>query len=159
MQDLFDIIPALLKQFDDDAGLREKLVFAAWHRVSGEELRMRTVPVLLDGKRFVVAVEDETWKKNLETLSPQMIFKLNGALGQSVVSFIEFITDEEKVRLERLRNNVQEDETAELKKSAKKEVTEDLLKAASTIEDISLREKFLAAAGIALARKKTFTKQ
>ena len=159
MEDLFKIFPALLEKLEGDDELREKLVFAAWRRIAGDELGSRTVAVALEEKRLIVAVENDNWKKNLVSLTPQMIFRLNGALGQSQVSFIEFITDEEKVRLERLRNSDFEDENEELKKAARGEITDELLHSAETIEDITLREKFLAAAGTALARKKKFIKK
>jgi hypothetical protein len=38
----------------------------------------------------VVAVEDDMWRRQMEDLSPKMIAKLNGTLGEGSVRFIEF---------------------------------------------------------------------
>jgi len=38
----------------------------------------------------VIAVSDKTWKRNLESLGSQLLFKLNAALGRPLVDFIEF---------------------------------------------------------------------
>ena len=80
-EDLFRALPALLKEFDDNESLREAVVFAAWRQIAGESLREHAVPLRLYQKHLIVAVMSETWKKHLEHLSGQMIFKFNSALG------------------------------------------------------------------------------
>ena len=58
-------------------------------------------------KRLTVAVKSETWRKHLENLSGQMIFKINSVLGQAVVTYIEFHIDEKAVERENLRDRKQ----------------------------------------------------
>jgi len=101
MEALFRALPKLLKEFEDTEEVREAVVFAAWRRIAGESLSEHTVPFRLFNKHFIIAVADKMWKRHLETLSGQMIFKLNSALGQAIVTFIEFRVDEETLRAER----------------------------------------------------------
>ena len=104
MEDLVRALPALLKEFEENETVREAVVFAVWRRAAGESLRGHAVPVRLFQKHLIVAVTSETWKKHLEHLSGQMIFKLNSALKQAAVTFIEFRVDEETVLQERAKN-------------------------------------------------------
>src|SRR6185295_13381338 len=97
MNDLFGSLTGLLKEFGDNADVREAVVFAGWRKIAGEALREQTAPIALDNKRLIVAVTGEMWKNHLEDLSGQMIFKLNSALGDSIVTFIEFRVDEKLV--------------------------------------------------------------
>lgn len=97
MQELFRSIPAILDKFEQNDQVREALVFTAWRKNAGELLSERSVPVEYIEKRLVVAVADETWRRHLVDLSGQMIFKLNEALGEGIVAFIEFRIDEKTV--------------------------------------------------------------
>ena len=92
MEQLFTAIPAVLKNLEPNADADKAIVFAAWRRCAGSALAARTTPLKFGGNRLVVAVEDETWRRHLEILSPQMLVKLNAALGQGTVKFIEFRT-------------------------------------------------------------------
>ena len=158
MDDLFRALPALLKQFDENESLREAVTFAAWRRVAGETLRPHAVPLRLFQKHLIIAVSGETWKKHLEHLSGQMIFKLNSALGRAVVTFIEFRVDERAVEEERARNRISQLSEAELEEIALEQVTPKMRRAADAIKDDNLRYQFLLAAGSCLARKKNLKK-
>lgn len=103
MNELFRALPAILKEFDDNETLREAVTFAAWRKIAGESLGQHAVPFRLNQKRLTVAVKNETWRKHLENLSGQMIFKINSVLGQAIVTYIEFHIDEKAVE----RANVQ----------------------------------------------------
>jgi hypothetical protein len=154
MNELFRALPALLKEFDQNETLREAVAFAAWRKIAGESLRQHAVPFRLVQKRLTVAVKSETWRKHLEHLSGQMIFKLNSSLGQAVVTFIEFIVDEAAVENENRAKNGQTLSDAELEEIALDEVTPKMRRAADAIKDDNLRYQFLLAAGSCLARKK-----
>jgi hypothetical protein len=154
MNELFRALPALLKEFDQNETLREAVAFAAWRKIAGESLRQHAVPFRLVQKRLTVAVKSETWRKHLEHLSGQMIFKLNSSLGQAVVTFIEFIVDEAAVEKENGAKNGQTLSDAELEEIALDEVTPKMRRAADAIKDDNLRYQFLLAAGSCLARKK-----
>ncbi len=148
MEQLFGAIPAVLGGLGTNAGIDEAVVFAAWQRCSGELLRERTSPVEFFENRLVVAVADETWQRHLEDLSPQMLVKLNGALGQGTVKYIEFrinkkaVTAARKKKTEPAQPHVP---VAELDPS--------LTAAAEAIADEALRERFLSAAAAYLARQ------
>lgn len=157
MNELFRALPALMKNFDDNEAVREAVVFAAWRKIAGDALRFSAVPAELNGKRLIVAVSSETWRKHLEHLSGQMIFKINSKLSSAAVTFIEFRVDENIVKAERakyLRANAAEisDE------AALNEVSPKMRQKADAIKDDNLRYQFLLAAGSCLVRKKKMKK-
>ena len=153
MNELFRALPALLKEFDDNETVREAVAFAAWRKIAGDALRDHAVPAHLFKKHLVIAVSSETWRKHLEHLAGQMIFKINSKLGSAVVTFIEFRVDETAVKSERAkyRKNTQAEIPTE---TALGEVTPKMRHSADAIKDDNLRYQFLLAAGSCLARKK-----
>jgi hypothetical protein len=156
MEEMLSALPALLEEFDDNETVREAVVFAVWRRIAGENLRGNAVPFRLFQKQLIVAVGSDTWKKNLEDLSGQMIFKLNSMLKQAVVTFIEFRVDEEFVLKERAKNQKTALSATDMEEAAMKEITGKLKNSAKAIRDASLRKQFLLAAGNCLLRKKRF---
>ena len=154
MEELLCTLPGLIKEFDENEAVREAVVLALWRKIAGDFLREHAVPFRLYQKHLIVAVTSETWKKHLETLSGQMIFKLNSALRQAAVTFIEFRVDEETVEQERLKNRKQTISDAEFEDIALDEVSQKLRRSADAIEDDNLRYQFLLAAGGCLSRKK-----
>ena len=154
MNELFRALPALLKEFDDNPTVREAVTFAAWRKIAGESLRQHAVPFQLVQKRLTVAVKSETWRKHLEHLSGQMIFKLNSALGSAVVTYIEFRIDEAAVEKENYKATGTTLTDEELEEIALDEVTPKMRRSADAIKDDNLRYQFLLAAGSCLARKK-----
>lgn len=154
MEDLFRALPKLLKEMNDSTEVREAVTFAAWRRIAGSSLQSHAVAFRLFNKHLIVAVTSETWKKHLEHLSGQMIFKINSMLGQAVVTFIEFRVDEDTVLQERAKTKTSTLSDEELTEIALDEVTPKLRRSADAIEDDNLRYQFLLAAGSALARKK-----
>lgn len=154
MNELFRALPALLKQMEDNESLRQAVVFAAWRRIAGEGLREHAVPLRLFQKHLIVAVTSETWKRHLEHLSGQMIFKLNSTLEQPLVTFIEFRVDEETVLTERGKFPKGKIDREREREIALEQVTPQMRRAADSIKDENLRYQFLLAAGSCLARKK-----
>ena len=154
MDELFRALPALLNEMSDNEKVREAVIFAAWRRIAGEGLREKAVPSRLYQKHLIVAVESEMWRKHLESLCGQMIFKINSALSQAAITFIEFRIDEETIRAERLRNRRNSMSDDELTEIALEQVTPRLRHAADSIKDDNLRYQFLLAAGSSLAHKK-----
>ncbi len=154
MNELFRALPALLRQFDENEDLREAVTFAAWRRVAGESLSPHAIPLRLHLKHLTIAVSSEMWKKHLQSLSGQMIFKINSVLGQAVVTFIEFRVDEKTIDINRAKNKTTPLSDEELEEIALNEVTPKMRRAADAIKDDNLRYQFLLAAGSCLARKK-----
>lgn len=153
MDELFRALPALLRELDDNETVREAVVFAAWRKIAGDMLRDHAVPFRLDQKRLIIAVSSETWKKHLQHLSGQMIFKLNSKLGAAFVTYVDFRVDEATVKKEReeFKKRFGEEISEE---TALNQVTPKMRHSADAIKDDHLRYQFLLAAGSCLARKK-----
>ncbi len=90
MQQLFGTISEVITGLNADKSVKDALVFAAWRRVAGEAIVSRTTPLEFTDRRLIIGVSDETWRRNLEALSPQMVAKLNEMLGHGSVKRIEF---------------------------------------------------------------------
>src|SRR5262245_54655649 len=97
MQEVFAVLPPLLKNFGDVPEVRESVAFAAWRAAAGEQLCEHTEPVALEGNRLVVAVADRSWQRNLEELAREMIFRINSKIGSKLVAFVEFRIDKSAV--------------------------------------------------------------
>lgn len=153
MEEIFRAFSGLLREFEDNQTVREAIVFAAWKKIAGDALRQHTAPLELKQKRLFVAVRSDTWRKHLESLAGQMIFKLNSLLGAAMVTMIEFRVDEQRVESTSESKRTAEDEI-EFRKLALGELTPKMRSSAEAIKDEALRETFLLAAGGCLARKK-----
>lgn len=90
MEQLFTAIPSIVKGLEPNEDVTAAVVFAAWEQVAGEQIASRTRAFAFNNKRLIVAVEDETWRHNLEALAAQMLAKLNNSLGDGTVTLIEF---------------------------------------------------------------------
>ena len=68
----------------------EQLACAAWPLAVGKNIANRTTAVSLIRTRLVIQVEDMVWQKQLWTLRYQILKKLEEALGQKLVTEVEF---------------------------------------------------------------------
>src|SRR5918993_1141114 len=98
MEELIQSLPKLVRAAGEAEEVVEAAAFVAWRRVAGEALRGSAVPFRLYRKTLVVAVPDTTWRKQLEQVAPQLVFRLNSLLGQAVVTYVEFPVDPQTVR-------------------------------------------------------------
>ena len=146
MDDLIRALPNLLRAAGDAEEVAEAAAMVAWRRVAGEALRGQAVPFRLHRKLLVVAVPDTAWQKQLESISGQLIFRLNSLLGQAVVTYIEFRVDAATVRKERARIGHRDFDHAEHERRALLN-SRQLADAAGAIQDDDLRRRFLLAAG------------
>jgi hypothetical protein len=152
MDDLFKALPQLLRAAGESHEVSEAAAFVAWRRAAGEAMRGCAVPFRLYNKTLVVAVPDVTWRKQLEKVSPQLIFRVNSMLGQALVTYVEFRVDPETVGRERaLARRSQYDRLVE-EENALRRATE-LDDAADAIHDEDLRRRFLLAAGSCMNRR------
>jgi len=154
MQDFFHSLPLIFKDFEGNAPANEAVVFAAWRKIAGEALGSHAVPLRLDKKKLIVAVSSDTWRKQIEDLSGQIIFQLNSVLGTALVTFIDFRVDPKSVEKGRREKRASEFSEAEQIAIAMREVSQNLRLAAQTIADETLRKQFLLAAGSSLERNK-----
>ena len=152
MEDLFQSLPKLLRAAGESEEVLEAASFAAWRRVAGEALRGCAVPFRLYRKTLVVSVPDTTWRKQLEQVSPQLVFRLNSLLGQAVVTYVEFRVDPKTVRAERERLGRTEYDRLEQEENALERAGE-INEAAEAIHDEDLRRRFLLAAGSCMNRR------
>jgi hypothetical protein len=153
MEDLIRTLPSLLSASGDAKEVCEAVALVAWRRIAGEGLRGQAVPFHLYGKTLVVAVADTTWKKQLEAVSGELLFRLNSLLGQPIVTYIEFRVDLKTVRTERaaresLKLSSEHDELLALQT-----VSGEVSNAARAIQDEQLRQRFLVAAGSCIERR------
>ena len=153
MDDLFQALPKILRAAGESEEVSEAAAFAAWRRVAGEALRGCAVPFRLYRKTLVVSVPDATWRKQLEQMSPQLLFRLNSLLGQALVTYVEFRVDPQTISDERARLRQSHYERLEREESALSRARE-LDEAASAIQDEELRRRFLLAAGSCMNRMK-----
>jgi hypothetical protein len=151
MDDLFQALPKLLRAAGESEEVLEAVAFAAWRRVAGEGVRGSAVPFRLYHKTLVVAVPDASWRKQLEALSPQFIFRLNSLFGQALVTYIEFRVDPKTVNEARAGQRQSQYERPLEEDSALRRAGE-LDEAASAIHDEDLRRRFLLAAGSCMNR-------
>lgn len=152
MEDLIRTLPNLLRATGDSKEVREAVVLVAWRRVAGEGLRGQAVPFHLYGKTLVVAVADTTWKKQLEKVGGELLFRLNSLLGQPIVTYIEFRVDSKTVRAERAAHGSEQRDRPREELRAMEKVSGEIRIAADEIRDEQLRRRFLVAAGSCIER-------
>ena len=152
MDELIHALPKLLRAAGEAEEVAEAAAFVAWRRVAGEALRTSAVPFRLYRKTLVVAVPDVTWRRQLEEVARQLIFRLNSILGQPLVTYIEFRVDPQTVGEERARLR-HPDPFAPAAEEAAYARAAELRAAADAIHDEELRRRFLLAAGSCLNRK------
>jgi hypothetical protein len=144
-------LPGVFDAIEASDEVRDAFVFAAWRYVAGEQTADRTSPLQVDGKKLIVAVEDRTWKRNLESLAPQLLFRLDSMLGRSLIDLIEFRVDPAPIRRrEHLLQDGDDDDASAL-------TPRELTTAAERIKDPVLRDNVLRAAGACLSRKHSYS--
>lgn len=146
MEQLFGAIPDVLKTLGANAEVEQALVFAAWMRCAGPPLNQRARPIEFFENRLVVAVEDNMWRRHLEELSPQLLARINGQLGNGILKYIEFRVEPrtfQEVRQNDLSANALMVES----------VPSVVSLAAQNIADVRLRKIFLEAAAEYLAKQ------
>ncbi len=146
MNSLLNMLPVMIRLAGDNEEVREQAVFAAWRVAAGEGVANVCEPFRLYHKQLIIAVLDHTWKKQMERICGEYLFRLNSMLGGAFVTFIEFRVDRKLV----LQSRRQEDKSFEFHRT--KELKEELRPSAACIKDDTLREKFLRAAAKCLER-------
>lgn len=141
MERLIKTLPAILKASGAPDEVAEAACIAAWKHAVGEGLSSHAVPVQLQNSTLVVAVADNIWKKQLEQMRGQLLFRLNSVLGQALVKSIELRVAPKRIELARAKPSG----TSKVQES-NYEVPAELLSAAAAIEDVDLRRAFLGAA-------------
>lgn len=146
MESLLKLLPMMLRLAGDHEDVREQAAFAAWRVVTGEQLSNSCRPFRLYRRHLVVATLDATWKKQMEGMSGEILFRLNSLLGAPMVTFIEFRLDRAYVLEGRGALG------AHYEFHHTDEIESELKPAAERIKDDELREIFLRAAAKYLER-------
>lgn len=151
MEALIRALPKLLSAAGDNEEVAEAAARIAWRRAAGGPLCQHAVPFRLYHTTLIVAVSDAIWQKQMSVLSGQLLSRLNGMLGQKTITFIEFRIDPKTVEAERTpRQAIVDGESAE---SVLRSVPDELMLAASSIQDEGLRRRFLLATGANIRRR------
>ena len=147
MKAFFDSLPGVVDAIEASDEVRDAFVFAAWRYVAGERTSERTCPLAVNGKRLSVAVADKTWKRNLESLASQLLFKLNYVLGNSFVDRIDFEIEPDAIDFAPTDAKTRSDVSIDL-------LPPEVMVSARSIGNEVLRETLLRAAANCLARPK-----
>lgn len=147
MNSLLKMLPTMIRLAGDNEEVREQAVFASWRIAAGDGVVNVCEPFRLYRKQLIIAVLDQTWKKQMERISGEYLFKINSMLGAPLVTFIEFRVDRKFV----LRSRKTEERAFEFHHTH--EIEEELRSSATCIKDDALREKFLRAAAKCLERR------
>lgn len=142
MDNLIKTLPRILQAAGDSPEVAEAACMAAWKHAAGDGLRDHAVPLGLRRKSLVVGVADTTWQKQLQSLSGQLLFRLNSILGQPLVTFVDFRVDPKAVA--NARGPQYANRTSRELDPAT--VSVELVTAAAEIKDKDLRRAFLGAA-------------
>ncbi len=150
MHGILETLPGLLRAAADDPQAARAFVFAAWRHTAGRQAAEHAIASEFADGRLTVAVENENWRRELTELAPQMLFKLNAALGKSfAVSYIDFFVEPGKFT----RNDRTD---AGRMGSNPPALPPEVLKAAEAIKDPELKKAFLGAAQNTLALKRNY---
>jgi predicted nucleic acid-binding Zn ribbon protein len=141
MDRLIKTLPAILKASGAPEEVAEAACIAAWKHAVGEGLSSHAVPVQLQNSTLIVVVADNVWKKQLEHMRAQLLFRLNSVLGQPLVKSIDLRVDPQ--RIEQARPTKVGTSKGH---DANYQVPAELLDAARSIGDVDLRRAFLGAA-------------
>jgi len=147
MNSLLKMLPVMIRLSGDNEEVREQAAFVAWRAVAGQQVAYNCIPFRLYQKHLVIAVLDLAWKKQMERLSGQYLFRINSLLGGAYVTFIEFRIDRKTV----LESRTPDEKRFEFHHT--EEIEAELRSAADHIKDESLREQFLRAAAKCLERR------
>jgi Dna[CI] antecedent, DciA len=141
MIDLTRLLPKLLRANPELA------VKLAWARAAGTGLRYQAVPLRLEGGTFIVSVADAIWQKQLQSMSAELIFRLNNLLAQRIVDELVFRINPPAV------SHAQAGAEQSLPEVAPAPAPTELLFAAGSIADQELRARFIRAAENCIARR------
>jgi len=144
LERIAQLLPDLIKLANGQADVLSAACCAAWALSVGEATRRSSRTVALTDRTLTVAVRDVRWKRQLETLAPQILFRLNSLLRQPLVTRIHIIVDEPFVV-----RGIRRPALPPLPVVA---LPEEVVASAGVIRDEALRAQFLRLASACLAR-------
>jgi hypothetical protein len=151
MMDLARLLPKLLKATGANPEMAEIAAKVAWSRAAGDGLRRHAIPFRLYRTTLVVSVADTIWQRQMQSMSAELLSRINKLLGREVVETIEFRIDPAAV--EKVRASVQSQQSERVE--APRPAPDELISAADEIADPDLRERFIRAAENCIARRES----
>ncbi|HZS48885.1 MAG TPA: DUF721 domain-containing protein [Blastocatellia bacterium] len=145
MDSILKLIPEIIKLSGNQEEVCEKAIYATWNALVGEQVRRNCAPVRLFKKTLYVAAKDAIWRKQLEQMSGQILFKLNSVLGAAYITRLEF-----RVNPKLIKDISTESSSVEFGDLSTREA--ELAPAAAEIKDDELRNIFVRAAGKCMER-------
>src|SRR5260370_42696111 len=142
MIDFARLLPKLLNAAGANPEMAEITTKIAWTRAAGDGLRRHAIPFRLFRKTLVVSVADIIWQKQMQSMSLELISRINKLLGREVVEDIEFRIDPATVEQVRADSQPRQDPRDRVRGP----IPDELVSAASEIADEDLRERFIRAA-------------
>ena len=149
MIDLNRLLPKLLNATGANPELTEVAAKIAWTRAAGEGLRTSAIPFRLFQKTLIVSIADGIWQKQMQTMSAELVSRINRLLGRDVVDSIEFRIDPATVDHARALSS----DAKERARPEARPIPAELVSAAGEISDGELRERFMRAAENCIARR------
>jgi hypothetical protein len=149
MIDLGRLLPKLLNAPGANPEMTEIAAKIAWTRAAGAGLRPNAIPFRLYQRTLIVSVADAIWQKQMQTMSAELLFRINRLLGRDAVDFIEFRIDPATIDSARAMNFSAKDPAP----ADSPPIPAELVSAAGNISDRDLRERFVRAAENCIARR------
>jgi len=81
--------------------LKEDRVFGQWGRAVGKVIAQHAQPSMVRGKKLTVVVDSSAWMQQLSLLKPEIIEKLNVAMGAGAIESITLKLGELEARPQR----------------------------------------------------------
>ncbi len=88
VEQLSATIEKLLASRGLSSRLKEYRVLGVWERAVGEGIARHARPAMVRGKKLTVTVDSSAWMQQLSLLRPEIIAKLNSAMGADAVESI-----------------------------------------------------------------------
>ena len=150
MLNITRLLPKFLDATGSNPEMMEVAAKIAWARAAGDGLRRQAIPFRLYRKTLIVSVADAIWQKQLQTMSAELVFRVNQLLGRNIVDFIEFRVDPATVNQTRASALSPRQRP---RSEPRQPIPTELISAAASITDRDLRHRFIRAAENCIARR------
>lgn len=85
------LIQGLMKKLGITARLEKQSAVTMWAEVVGPKIAEETKALKIDGDTLVVKVSRAAWRQQLTFMKPDLLSKLESAVGKGCISDIRFI--------------------------------------------------------------------
>jgi predicted nucleic acid-binding Zn ribbon protein len=90
-------LQVLLKEWMQNPESRQVLLQRTWERALGEKISRRCRPLRFNDAVLTVEVTDSSWADQLQSMSADLVSRINKALGGTWVRRIEWVDGEGEV--------------------------------------------------------------